>query len=81
VIRSNTGSSPLWRIQVVNATGVTVITVALAEKRVEVLRDAVPGLGRLAVLHDPTFPPGQIELGQITAAAAALNVQVHPVGA
>jgi putative tryptophan/tyrosine transport system substrate-binding protein len=64
-----------------NATGVTVFTVALAEKRVEVLRDAVPGLGRLAALHDPTFPPGQIELGQITAAAAALNVQVHAVGA
>jgi putative tryptophan/tyrosine transport system substrate-binding protein len=63
-----------------NATGVTVFTVALAEKRVEVLRDAVPGLSSLAVLHDPTFPPGQIELGQITAAAAALNVQVHAVG-
>jgi putative ABC transport system substrate-binding protein len=38
------------------------------------------GLSSLAVLHDPTFPPGQIELGQITAAAAALNVQVHAVG-
>jgi putative tryptophan/tyrosine transport system substrate-binding protein len=63
-----------------NASGVTVFTVALAEKRVEVLRDAVPGLSRLAVLHDPNFPPGQIELGQITAAATALNVQVHPVG-
>lgn len=63
-----------------NATGATVFTVALAEKRVEVLRDAVPGLRHLAVLHDPTFPPGQIELEQITAAAAALNVQVHEVG-
>jgi putative tryptophan/tyrosine transport system substrate-binding protein len=63
-----------------NASGVTVFTVALAEKRVEVLTDAVPGLNRLAVLHDPVFPPGQIELGQITAAATALNVQVHPVG-
>jgi putative tryptophan/tyrosine transport system substrate-binding protein len=63
-----------------NASGVTVFTVALAEKRVEVLRDAVPGLSRLAVLHDPVFPPGQIELGQITAAATALNVQIHPVG-
>jgi putative tryptophan/tyrosine transport system substrate-binding protein len=63
-----------------NASGVTVFTVALAEKRVEVLRDAVPGLNRFAVLHDPVFPPGQIELGQITAAATGLNVQVHPVG-
>ena len=64
-----------------DATGVTVFTVALAEKRVEVLKDAVPGLSRLAVLYDPNFPPGQIELGQITTAAAALNVQTHAVGA
>lgn len=62
-----------------NATGATVFTVELAEKRVEVLKDQVPGLSRLAVLHDPGFPPGQIELKQIMAAAANLNIQVHAV--
>jgi putative ABC transport system substrate-binding protein len=62
-----------------NATGVTVFTVELAEKRIEVLKDQVPGLDRLAVIHDPTFPPGQIELKQITAAASALKIQVHAV--
>ena len=62
-----------------NATGATVFTVELAEKRIEVLKDQVPGLDRLAVIHDPTFLPGQIELKQITAAASALKIQVHAV--
>jgi putative tryptophan/tyrosine transport system substrate-binding protein len=63
-----------------NATAVSVFTHDLAAKRVEVLKDEVPGLDRLAVLHDPSFPPGQIELQQITAAAASLKVQIHAVG-
>jgi len=63
-----------------NATAVSVYTHDLAEKRMEVLKDAIPGLTRLAVLHDPSFPPGEIERKQITAAAESMNVQVHAVG-
>jgi putative ABC transport system substrate-binding protein len=51
----------------------------LAEKRVEVLKDQAPGLSRLVIIHDPSFPPGQIELKQVATAASALKIQVHAV--
>jgi putative tryptophan/tyrosine transport system substrate-binding protein len=63
-----------------NATAISVFTHDLAEKRLEVLKDAVPRLARLAILHDPNFPPGEIERKQLTAAAESLNVNVHPIG-
>ena len=62
-----------------NATGVTVFSAQLADKRIEALKDALPALSRLAVLHDPIFLPRQIELTQITAAASSRKVQVHVV--
>ena len=62
-----------------NATGVTVFTAQLADKRIEALKDALPGLRRLAVLHDSNFSPRQIELKQIMAAASSRKVQVHAV--
>ena len=63
-----------------NATGVTVFTVALAEKRLQLLKEAALGLTRIAVLHEPNFPAGDVELRQLTAAATALKVQLHAVG-
>lgn len=62
-----------------NATAVSVFTQELAQKRLEVLKDAVPGLSRIAALYQPNFPPSENELKQFTAAAPALNVQVYPV--
>jgi len=62
-----------------NATGVTVFTAQLADKRIEALKDALPGLSRLAALHDPGFSPREIELKQIMAAASSRKVQVHAV--
>ena len=62
-----------------NATAVSVFTQELAQKRLEVLKDAVPGLSRIAALYEPNFPPSENELKQLMAAAPALNVQVYPV--
>jgi putative ABC transport system substrate-binding protein len=62
-----------------NATGVSLLTHDIAGKRAEILKNGVPGLTRLAILHDLTFPPAPIELKQITEAAASLKVQVHVV--
>src|SRR5205807_6048335 len=39
-----------------NITGVTAVTRELAPKTIELLRDAVPGLTRLAVLTNPSRP-------------------------
>ena len=62
-----------------NATGVTVFSAQLADKRIEALKDALPGLTRVAALHDPVFSPRQVELRQIIAAASSRKVQVHTV--
>jgi putative tryptophan/tyrosine transport system substrate-binding protein len=63
-----------------NATGVSVFTHELAEKRLEVLKDAVPGLSRVGSLYEPNFPPSEIELKQFMAAAPALKLQIQAIG-
>ena len=63
-----------------NATGVSVFVAELAEKRLQLLTEAALGHTRIAVLYELNFPPGEVELKQITAAAESLKVQVHAVG-
>lgn len=63
-----------------NASGVTVLTSDLAGKRLQILKDLVPGLTRVAVLHEPKFFPGQLEVKQLAAAAQSLDLQLHLVG-
>jgi putative tryptophan/tyrosine transport system substrate-binding protein len=63
-----------------NATAVSVFTEELAQKRLEVLKDAVPGLSRVCALYQSNFPPSEGELKQFMAAAPSLKVQVQTVG-
>jgi len=63
-----------------NATGVSIFTTELGGKRLELLKNAVPGLTRVAVLYELGFVPGEVELKQLTAAARSLGVQLHTVG-
>jgi len=63
-----------------NATGVAVLTTDLGGKRLELLKNEVPGLTRVVVLHEQNFPPGELELKQLSAAAWSLQVQLHTVG-
>jgi putative ABC transport system substrate-binding protein len=63
-----------------NATGVTVFTTELPGKRIQILKDLVPGLSRVAVLHEPKFLPGQLEVKELTALAPSLNVEFYFVG-
>jgi ABC-type uncharacterized transport system substrate-binding protein len=63
-----------------NASGATVIASDLAGKRLQVLKDMVPALTRVTVLHEPKFLPGQLELKQLTASAQSLDLQLHLVG-
>jgi putative tryptophan/tyrosine transport system substrate-binding protein len=62
-----------------NATGVTVFTVELAEKRLQLLSEMALGHTHIAVLHELNFPPGDIELKQFMAVAASLKLQLHAV--
>lgn len=63
-----------------NATGTTVQTSDIAEKRLQLLKEAAPGITTVAVVHEQNFSPGDIELKQLIAAAPRLGLQIYPVG-
>jgi ABC-type uncharacterized transport system substrate-binding protein len=58
-----------------NITGLTNVSPDLAGKRLELLKEFVPRLGRVAVLGEPRHPDWQT----LAAATAALGVQLHPL--
>jgi putative ABC transport system substrate-binding protein len=62
-----------------NVTGITTLTRELGGKRLELLREAVPKVVRVAVLYDPVFPGGTREVKEVLPVAArALGVTVQP---
>ena len=61
-----------------NLTGVSILQVELGAKRLELLREAVPGVTQVGVLWDPSFSPAAPELRQIEAAARSLGVEIQP---
>src|SRR5262249_14307973 len=48
----------------------------LAGKRVELLRDVVPQLRRLAIILNVDYPSAVLEMGEVQAAARALGIEV-----
>ena len=62
-----------------NITGVTHIPSELDTKRLELLKEAVPEVSRIAVLWHPEFPPNVESLPKLQAAAQALQVELHLV--
>jgi putative ABC transport system substrate-binding protein len=59
-----------------NATGLSNQQTDLTGKRVQLLREAVPGLRRLAILGNPGNPAIVIEMGEAQAAARMLGLDV-----
>ncbi|MBI4594101.1 MAG: ABC transporter substrate-binding protein, partial [Candidatus Rokubacteria bacterium] len=64
-----------------NVTGSSSPSPQLTAKQIELLKEVVPRLSRLAVLWNPTSPAHPMALREIEAAAAALRVKVQRVGA
>ena len=62
-----------------NLTGVTTLGLALAEKRLEILTEAVPGVRRIAALSHPEFPDAVAAVKRMEPAARALGVRMHVV--
>src|SRR5215471_301470 len=62
-----------------NLTGVSVLTIDIAAKWLELLIEARPGVRRVGVFWDPTFPPAALQLREIEQAARVLNVELQPV--
>jgi len=60
-----------------NVTGISITPADLAGKRLEVLKELVPGLKRVAVLWRPANPSNPVQLKGAEAAAGALGVQLQ----
>ena len=62
-----------------NVTGITNLSRELGGKRLELLKEAVPKLARVAVLYDPANPPSVREVKEVLPAAArALGLTLQP---
>jgi putative ABC transport system substrate-binding protein len=62
-----------------NLTGLTFVTVELASKRMQLLKDAVPGARRVAVVWNPNNLINKLELEKANATAHALDLTPLPV--
>jgi ABC-type uncharacterized transport system substrate-binding protein len=59
-----------------NATGLSQLAADLGGKRIEILREIVPGLTRLATLSNATNPVTASEMAQVQEAARTLGVEI-----
>ncbi len=64
-----------------NVTGLTVLGPDLAAKRLELLKEAVPTMTRVAFLWNPANPDQKSSLKEVQAGARALQVTLHSVEA
>jgi ABC-type uncharacterized transport system substrate-binding protein len=60
-----------------NITGVSALTRELSQKRLELLKDTVPGLARVALLWNPVEVSAARQLRDTEEAARVLGLQVH----
>jgi ABC-type uncharacterized transport system substrate-binding protein len=62
-----------------NVTGVTNLSRGLGSKRLELLKEAVPKVARVAVLYDPANPPSVLEVKEVLPVPArALGLTLQP---
>ena len=62
-----------------NVTGITNLSRELGGKRLELLKEAVPKLARVAVLYDPANPGSVLEVKEVLPVAArALGLTIQP---
>jgi putative ABC transport system substrate-binding protein len=61
-----------------NVTGVTNLARKLGGKRLDLLKEAIPKVVRVAVIHETASPATAIELKEIQAAARALKLTLQP---
>jgi putative tryptophan/tyrosine transport system substrate-binding protein len=60
-----------------NVTGLTGLSPDVTAKRMELLKEAVPGMSRVAVLRNPASPDRQTLWSETAAAARALGLQLQ----
>jgi putative ABC transport system substrate-binding protein len=60
-----------------NATGMTLITGPLGQKRLEIIRELVPKVKLVPILHNPTSPDAVPEIRDVQAAAQAMGLELR----
>ena len=63
-----------------NVTGLSLQAPESAGKRLDLLRQFVPSLRRLAILFDATYPAAELEKDNVQAVARNLGLEVEPHG-
>jgi putative tryptophan/tyrosine transport system substrate-binding protein len=61
-----------------NITGLSIQATELAGKRLELLREVVPGLRRLAIMANVDLPSAEMEMGGVQTASRTLGLEVVP---
>jgi putative ABC transport system substrate-binding protein len=62
-----------------NVTGITFLNKDLGGKRLELLKECVPKVARIALLYDPSLPPSVVELKEVLPVAAhTLGLTLRP---
>src|SRR5262245_30747138 len=64
-----------------NLTGVNLVSGELTAKRLELLRELVPSVGRVAVLVNPAVPSTETTLREVEPAAREMGVQINVINA
>src|SRR5215472_10415265 len=59
-----------------NVTGLSILSVDLASKRLELLREVLPRLSRLAIMGNVGFPQGVLEMGEVQTVARGMGIEV-----
>ena len=62
-----------------NVTGLSIQATDVAAKRLQLLREIMPRLQRLAIMVDFNAPQSVLEMGEVQAAARALGIEVAPL--
>jgi putative ABC transport system substrate-binding protein len=60
-----------------NATGISVQSTELAGKRLEIFREALPNLRRLAIIGDVGYAGSVLEISEVQAAARKVGVDIE----
>jgi putative tryptophan/tyrosine transport system substrate-binding protein len=61
-----------------NITGISLLSADLDAKRLELLKEVVPGLRRVAILQNPEFPQADMRWRDAESAAKLFELQAHP---
>ena len=62
-----------------NATGFSIVAPELSGKRLEALKEVLPGISFVAVMSNVANPQSQIELHEMQIAAQRLGVRIQPI--